>query len=49
MYLTSSDHIAVGAYNQNINKHMARHMVWLRKTMLAIEYSDSMQYCLFTH
>ena len=28
----SPDHITVGAYNQNIDKHFARHMVWLHET-----------------
>ena len=28
----SPDHITAGAYNQNIDKWLARHMVWLCET-----------------
>ena len=28
----SPDHITAGAYNRNIDKRLARNMVWLRET-----------------
>jgi len=29
----SPDHLTAGAYNRNIDKHLARNMVWLRETI----------------
>ena len=34
----SLDHISAGIYNRNINKCLARHMVWLHKTTSQTTY-----------
>jgi len=37
----SPDHITAGAYNRNIDKRLARNMVWLREIKFSLYYYTS--------